>query len=148
MEYYAKYSFKRQEDTVKCYILKNQEGNVPELTLAKFVDNSKNIEYGIAGKQYMIFTLPRSQYMRKYFAYVFEYAWGKPLTSVEGLNGQLRTFGDGKKIGTNDLILFQFSEDMKYLDMFFVKDMARNVEEKKLNFKLWCDTNILRPKIA
>lgn len=139
MKFYAHFTFKRKEDDLKCYILETQEGTVEKLEFAKFAENAKNIEAGIAGKNYMLFTLPRSPSMRKYFAYVFEYAYGKPITSVEGLNGQLRTFGDGKQLGNKDLILFQFSEDMMSLDMWFCKDLAPTISKKKAYFANWCN---------
>lgn len=147
MEYYAHYHFSRREDNVKTYVLESKEGDA-NISFAKFVDNQKNIDLGISGKEYMMFTLPRSRAMRRYFAYVFESEPGKPITSVEGLNGQLRTFGDGKNLGTKDLILFQFSEDMMSLDMFFVKDKAKSVFEKKLNFNTWCTGSKLEAKIS
>lgn len=144
MEYYAHYHFTRKEDNIKTLILTSHEGDAG-LKLAKFVDNEKNKKLGLSGKEYMMFTLPRSAAMRKYFAYVFESEPGVPITSVEGLNGQLRTFGDGKKLGTTDLILFQFSENMMELDMYFISSAAKNISEKKMNFNLWCQTNNLNP---
>lgn len=137
MEYYARYSFKKQGST-KCFMLENQEGEVQNLHFAKFADTKKNQEQGIVGKEYMLFTLPRSPAMRKYFAYVFEHEAGKPITSTEGLNGLLRTFGDGKKLGNNDLILFQFSEDLSSVDVYFVADKGATRADKRLNFDLWC----------
>lgn len=139
MKYYAHFSFTRRSDDLKCYILNKQEGCVEKLEFAKFADNKKNKDAGIAGKNYMLFTLPRSPSMRKYFAYVFEYAYGKPITSVEGLNGQFRTFGDGKQLGSKDLILFQFSDDMMSLDMYFCKDLAPSISKKKAYFQNWCN---------
>lgn len=144
MDYYAHYKFERQPESVKCYVLKNKDGVVKNLHFARFADTQKNQDLQIVGKEYMLFTLPRSKAMRRYFAYVFEYESGKPITSVEGLNGQLRTFGDGKKIGNNDLILFQFSEDMKKLDMYFVANKGATKLEKKINFNLWCSENKLK----
>ena len=138
MKYYAHFNFKRKEDDLKCYILEKSEGKVEGLEFAKFADTKKNIESGLAGRHYMLFTVPRSETMRRYFAYVFEYAYGKTITSVEGLNGLLRSFGDGKKLGSKDLILFQFSEDMMSLDMYFCKDLAPSISKKKAYFQNWC----------
>ena len=144
MKYYAHFSFSRKPDDVKCYILEKQEGSVEGLNFAKFAENAKNIEAGIAGRQYMLLTVPRSPSMRKYFAYVIEYAYGKPITSVEGLNGQLRTFGDGKNLGSKDLILLQFSEGMNSIEMYFLKDLAPSINKKKTYFKNWCDGEVLK----
>lgn len=143
MNYYAHYKFLRSNTENKVYLLDSKEGEATNLVLGKYAETKRNIEKGVSGKEYLCFTLPRSPSMRKYFAYVFETPHGKPLTSVEGLNGQLRTFGDGKNIGTRDLILFQFSDDMSTLDMYFVKDGAGTKSDKIMNFNLWCNTNVL-----
>lgn len=143
MKYYAHYNFERSEESNKVFILKNQEGTVEGLDFVKFADTKENRESGLVGVPYMIMTLPRSPSMRKYFAYVFESKWNEPITSTEGLDGEFRTFGDGKKLGTKDLILFQFSNNLKVLDMYFVKNLATSVMDKKLGFKRWQNGEVL-----
>lgn len=129
MKYYSKYSFVRNDEHDKEYILTN--------IIGKTVDNFEMAEYkkgNNVGKKYIRMEVPRSPNMRKYFAYTFEMSYGVPFTSTEALNEWNQTFGDGKKLGSSDLILFQFDKDLDNLDVYFVKNAARNVSEKKVNF--------------
>lgn len=142
MKYYAHFYFNKLENS-KNYILKSSEGSVKNLVLPKFSDTKKNVDAGVVGKEYIVFTLPRSAIMKKYFAYTFEMAGGKPITSTEGLNGLFRTFGDGRNLGSKDLILFQFSEDLKKLDMYFVEGKGGNICDKKTFFQVWNEENKL-----
>lgn len=127
MEYYAKYSFRQKPDSVSSYILKRQEGNVPGLKFSEF----KN------GDKYIRISVPRNRNMRKYFAYTIETEPSNVLTSVEGLNENYRTFGDARKIGLKDLILFQFSFNLQDVDMYFIHNKAYSIKQKKDAFSIW-----------
>lgn len=137
MKYYASYKFTLHPSRRDTYILSSQKGEVPNLNFATFADNDKNKELGLVGLCYLRYTVPHSQSMRRYFAHTFEYAYGKPLTSTEHLNEKNQTFGDAKKIGLNDLILFEFSEDMTNLEVYFIKDRGGTKYEKVSSFHDW-----------
>lgn len=133
MKYYAKYSFGLKENTTTSYVLKSQTGNVENFNLGSFK----------GGEKYIRISVPRSAAMRKYFAYTIEMDSGNVLTSIEGLDENKRSFGDAKKIGLKDLILVQFSNDMKKVDLYFLKGLASSIQEKKNNFQKWNVENCL-----
>lgn len=138
MKAYAHYSFLQSPLSKGSYILKNYEGDVEGLEFLKYADTPQNEKLGSSGLEYMRCEVPRNPSIRKYFAHVFTVKNG-PLTSVEPVNSWNRTFGDAKKIGLNDLILFQFSDDNTSLEMWFVKDMGNFKEQKQNAFKKWCE---------
>lgn len=139
MKYYAKYFFERSPLSNNSYTLISKTNNVPGLFFKRYADTPKNIELGINNKEYLYYTVPREESIKKYFAHTFEGAANKVITSTEELDEKNRTFGDAKKIGLNDLILFQFSEDMNKLVMYFVKNKGSTRQMKQKCFKQWCD---------
>ena len=144
LTYYAKYEFKQCPLYPKSYLLVKKEGKTPvNLSFAKYTDSTKNIEAGIAGKDYIHFGVPRNPRMTRYFSHTFEGFRGKPITSTEALNDMNRTFGDTFNLGYKDLILFQFSPDMNALSMWFVKDKGNTREEKQKAFRNWCQGEAL-----
>ena len=143
MRYYAKYTFRKCEHYPTSYLLVSNDGKAQNLNLAKYTDSERNKEWGIDGKQYIHFGVPRNPSMTKYFAHTFEGFRGKPITSTEALNDQNRTFGDCFCLGYKDLIFFEFSKDMNELNMWFLKDMGNSKAEKKANFFKWCQGETL-----
>lgn len=140
MFYYSKYSFIKRADKVSEYILDNIEGcEIDVLKIDVYKSNDEHDKLGISGKPYVIFSVPRSPSMRRYFAYCIEYKRGEVLSSVEGLNDKKRTFGDAKNIGLRDLILIQFSDDMSRMDMYFVKNYGGSKSDKMYAFQMWND---------
>lgn len=137
MEYYAKFNFEKSPLSENSYILTEQSGTVKGLSFLKYSDNAKNIEAGIAGKEYIYFGVPRNMSIRRFFAHTFEGAGHRPITSTEALNNANRTFGDAKQIGLGDLILFQFSEDKSSLTMWFVKNLGYSRNQKSAAFYNW-----------
>lgn len=129
MKYYAKYSFERKPGTETVYLFKSKLGHVVNLELAEHKDGSKYIQ----------FEIPREESIKKYFSHVFTGKDHKTITSTESLDYKKRTFGDTKKLGTRDLILIQFSNDMNTLDMYFVSDKGNCRTEKQEAFKQWCN---------
>ena len=134
MKFYSRYSFLRNPAKDSDYIFENMQGKVP----AGF-DLPTYKKGNFEGKQYIRMTIPHSPLMRKYFAYTFETSYNVPFTSTEKLNKKHQTFGDGKKLGTQDLILFQFDENLEKLDIFFIRNKARTLNDKKLNFEKWAN---------
>lgn len=138
MNYYSYYRFKRDEYRHSTYILVDQQGeDIEELELGMFADNDANRERGVAKRRYIIWTVPRSENMKKYFAFTVESSPNEQFTSVEALNDKHRTFGDARKIGRPDLVLFEFSEDRKTMEMFFVKGHGSDITDKKRFFQAW-----------
>lgn len=147
MKFYAKYKFKQSPLSDNSYVLESQEGAVKGLFLMRYADTPKNYECGINGKEYIYFGVPRNPSIAKFFAHVFEGLNHKPITSTEGINEMNRTFGDAKQLGLSDLILFQFSEDRKSLDMWVVRGMGSSRAQKQKCFRNWCDGEELIPNI-
>lgn len=137
MDSYAHLSFLRHPVYKTQYILCKQEGEVSGLKLAEYKPSNQNDELHITGKKFIVFEVPRNPSIRKYFAHTFTMANKEVLTSTEKLNECNRTFGDTKKLGTTDLILIQFSENMSELDMYFVKDRGNSKSEKQAAFDSW-----------
>lgn len=131
MTYYAKYSFYRKPGTESVYILEDKYGEVNNLNFAEY----KTGEF--IGKKYVRFEEPREPSIRKYFAHTFTGKDNALITSTEELNDKNRTFGDAKKIGTNDLILIQFYDNMETMDMWFVKDLGKTKQQKQAAFREW-----------
>lgn len=127
MKYYASFWFTKSDKSQSAYILEKSTGEVPNLHFPAYTD----------GKQYVRFTTPRNERLKKFFAYTFELSNGQVLSSVERLDDKYRTFGDAKQIGLNDLILFQFSPDMKRMVMWFVRNQGFNKETKQTAFRNW-----------
>lgn len=128
MKYYAKYSFERKKGTETIYLFTSKQGSVSNLEFAEHKDGSKYIQ----------FEIPREESIKRYFSHVFTGKDHKTITSTESLDEKRRTFGDTKKLGTRDLILIQFSEDMSKLDMWFIADKGNCKSEKQETFRLWC----------
>lgn len=143
MKYYAKYSFTHNAEHQKDYVLKEFQGSEP-----------KNFEMAVykrgssLGKKYIRMDVPRSPAMKRHFAYTFEMSYNIPFTSTEKLNSKNQTFGDSKKLGSSDLILFQFDDQLENLDVYFLKNAARNVAEKKYNFDEWVNGERLEAEWA
>lgn len=137
MYYYSKFYFERCSIHKSCYTLVKEEGQFIDLRLGKYAESKKNIEAGINGKYYIIFSEPRDERIKRYFSHTFEGARGKVITSTESLNIDNKTFGDAKQIGYKDLILIQFSNDMERMVMYFIKDKGNYVEEKRRYFNSW-----------
>lgn len=143
MKYYAKYSFRRNELHGKDYVLTGCEGENPR--------NFKMATYkkgDFVGSHYIRMDVPRSPSMKRYFAYTFELSYNIPFTSTERLNSKNQTFGDAKKLGSSDLILFQFDDSLSQLDLYFIRNGARNVAEKKVNFTDWANGELLKAEWA
>lgn len=138
MKYYAKYSFSRSPISDNSYLLDEKYGEVKNLDLLRYAESKTNESQGISNREYIYFGIPRNPSIRKYFAHTFEGLGNKPITSTEPLNDMNRTFGDGKQLGNKDLILFEFSDDMSKLDMYFVKDKGNSKVEKQCAFRSWC----------
>lgn len=137
MKTYATLYFEKSPVCDKDYILLAQNGTIKGLDFSVYAKNEKNNAAGVSDKKYMRFMVPRRESMRKYFAYTFEMKPNVPITSVEPLDEKKRTFGDAKKIGLNDLILFRFSDDMSRLIMEFVKDKGISKAVKQRAFQEW-----------
>lgn len=138
MKSYATFYFEQSPVCDKDYILVKQIGGVLGLEFGKYKTNEKNDLLKVSGKEYMRLTVPRKESMRKYFAYTFEMKPNVPITSVESLDEANRTFGDAKKIGLNDLILFHFSKNRKKLIMWFIKDKGFSRITKTNAYTMWC----------
>lgn len=137
MKFYSKYTFTQSPSSASVYILDSIEGElIPTLKLLQYKDLPKNQKLGIANKQYIKLTIPRSPSIRRYFAYVLEID-GSTLSSIEGIDEHFRTFGDTKSIGLNDLILIQFSADLKHMELFFVKNEGSSRTKKSMAFTRW-----------
>lgn len=132
MRYYARYSFRQSQAHSKDYVLTAHTGSdVKNFNLAVYKKGED------VGKSYIRMDSPRSPKMKKYFAYTFEMSYNVPFTSTEALNENMQTFGDGVKLGSNDLILFQFHDDGKGLHIYFVKDKGFGPAIKKEYFRRW-----------
>lgn len=137
MKSYAHLSFVRHPNFVTQYILYKQQGEISGLNLDEYKQSAKNDELGITGMKKISFEVPRNPAIRKFFAHTFTMKDKAVLTSTESINSNGRTFGDTKKLGTTDLILIQFSENMKLIDMYFVKDKGNSRSEKSTAFYEW-----------
>lgn len=138
MEYYASYRFRRSDDTVSNYFLKEKKGvDISGMKLAK---DRKNC------CEYMKISVPRNPAIRRYFAYTLELSGGAVLSSVEGFGIDRKTFGDAKSIGENAVILLQFSNDMRDLAVYFVRSLLCSKEEKKNVFSRWRNGEELIPE--
>lgn len=132
MTYYARYSFTKNKENPNEFIFSSHFGDdVPNFTPAVY-KKGKNM-----GKSYIRMSTPRSPAMKKYFAYTFELSYNKPFTSTEAFNKNMQTFGDSKKLGGCDLILFEYDKEYERLSLYFLKDLAWNVALKKNYFDRW-----------
>lgn len=146
MKYFAKYVFSQSPISKNSYTLDSKIGlDVPGLYFKKYAETPKNYELNISGKDYIYFTTPRNPSIAQYFPYVFEGLDGKVITSVEDPDHLDRTFGDAKKINSDALILFQFSDERKKLEMWFIKGLGISRTVKQKAFKAWCNGEELIP---
>ena len=127
MKAYAIYFFEKKQDTDFTYNLVKTLGKADNVLLGKHADGTEFIRYG----------KPRIESIAKYFAYSFEIGNGNTLTSTEDFDSELRTFGDGKKVGTHDLIFIQLSKDKSRMVMWFIRDLGIDRERKQKAFKNW-----------
>ncbi len=134
MTYYSRYSFVKNKENPNEFIFSSHFGDdVPGFTPAVY---KKGVN---KGKGYIRMSVPRSPAMKKYFAYTFELSYNVPLTSTEAFNEKMQTFGDSKKLGTCDLILFEYNKEYERLSLYFLKDLAWNVALKKSYFDRWAN---------
>ena len=138
MKFYAHFTFLRNPLSQTSYLLRSKEGEVKGLSFLKYADTPQNRKLGSANLEYIRFEVPRNPSIRKFFSHVVVAGNNQPLTSVEAINNQMRTFGDAKKIGLTDLILIQFSDDQNQMDMYFIRDKGNTKQEKQEYFKKWC----------
>ena len=139
MKYYAMYMFEKSPVADTRYILVKHEGDATNVKFTKYSESEENVNKGIAGKEYICFEVPRNESIKRFFAHTFNFGKGAILSSTEKLDDMNRTFGDTKKIGTNALLLCQFSKDMKRMVMWFVKNSGYSKEMKQSFFKRWTD---------
>lgn len=130
MKYYSRCDFVKKPKSTGTYILKRQTEKIPNLNFPEYQAGE------LKGYKYIHFEEPREESIKKYFAHVFTLC-GTTLTSTEPLDDENRTFGDTKKIGTNDLVLIQFSKDMSELTMWFIKNKGMSKAMKQTYFKAW-----------
>lgn len=134
MTYYSRYSFTKNKENPNEFILSGHFGeDVPGFTPAVY---KKGVN---KGKAYIRMSTPRSPAMKKYFAYTFELSYNVPFTSTEAFNKKMQTFGDSKKLGTYDLILFEYVKKYERLSLYFLKGLALNVALKKSYFERWAN---------
>lgn len=143
MNCYAGFILEQSPINPASYLLKAKFGKVQNLTFPRYSEIQRNIEAGINGKEYLIFGKPRDISILRYFARTFELGNGKVLTSTEEITERKRIFGDAKKIGLNDLILFQFSYDMKTLEMYFIRGCGISRRTKTECFRKWNNGELL-----
>lgn len=137
MKAYAMYCFERKVDTSETYILVGKKGKADNVKFGVFADTTQNKISGYAGKEYIRREIPVAESVKRYFAYTFTTGSGKVLTSTEEFDSLGRTFGDGKKVGTTDLILIQVSPDGKRLVMYFVRNRGFSKATKTDAFSKW-----------
>lgn len=147
MNAYAVYFFERVPETTTKYVLKKTKGTV-NIPFEKYKNTQKNMDLGIAEREYVTYSEPRDERIRQYFAHTFELGNGKVLTSTEELDSKYRTFGDLKKVGLNDLVLIQFNFERTRMVMWFVKDKGVSREIKKRAYERWIcgDTPVYEEK--
>lgn len=139
MRYYASYNFRRSESNCSHYVFQSKSGDdIPGMLLTK---DRKSSEL------YLKISVPRNPSIRRYFAYTLELSGNKVLSSVEEFGLDRKTFGDSKSIGESAIILLQFSNDMKELELYFVRAVTCSKEEKKTVFSAWRDGEPLEPEI-
>lgn len=142
MNCYAGFKFTQSPLNSGSYILQESFGKVDGLIFPKYKDIKRNMDAGIAGREYLIFSIPKSPSIRRYFARIFELGNGFTLSGTDELiqrKDVYRTFGDTKKLGTRDLILFEFTTDMKELKVYFIRNMGYSKKQKNECFERWND---------
>ena len=143
MNSYAGFILEQSPINPASYLLKAKFGNVQNLTFPRYSEIQRNVEAGINGREYLILGKPRDVSILRYFSRTFELGNGKVLTSTEEITERKRTFGDAKKIGLNDLILFEFSHDMKTLAMYFIRGYGKSKRIKTECFRNWNNGEML-----
>lgn len=129
MRYYARYRFRRSESNRTHYVLQDKGGeDIGGMVLTK----DRN-----SGEHYLKISVPRNPAIRRYFAYTLELSGNKVLSSVEGFGLDRKTFGDAKSIGESAVLLLQFTNDMKGLDVYFVRSLTCSKDEKIALFTEW-----------
>lgn len=129
MRYYASYRFRRSESNCTHYVLQDRKGeDVKGMVLTK----DRN-----SGEHYLKISVPRNPAIRRYFAYTLELSGNKVLSSVEGFGLDRKTFGDAKSIGESAVLLLQFTNDMKGLEVYFVRSLSCSKDEKIAVFAGW-----------
>ena len=129
MRYYARYRFRRSESNRIHYVLQDKGGeDIGGMVLTK----DRN-----SGEHYLKISVPRNPAIRRYFAYTLELSGNKVLSSVEGFGLDRKTFGDAKSIGESAVLLLQFTNDMKGLDVYFVRSLTCSKDEKIVLFTEW-----------
>lgn len=129
MRYYANYRFRRSESNCTHYVLQDRGGeDIGGMVLTK--DRS-------SGERYLKISVPRNPAIRRYFAYTLELSGNRVLSSVESFGLDRKTFGDAKSIGESAVLLLQFTNDMKGLDVYFVRSLTCSKDEKIALFTEW-----------
>ena len=139
MRYYASYKFRRSESNFSHYVFQTRTG--AEILGMVFTKDRNN------GELYLKISVPRTPSIRRYFAYTLELSGNKVLSSVEGFGLDRKTFGDAKAIGENAVILLQFSNDMRELEIYFIRSLTCSRNEKMAVFSGWRDGEPLEPEI-
>jgi len=140
MQCYAGMRFEQSPFSIGSYVLKDNFGDFNLKLLPTYKPTKRNIDAKLDGKNYLVFGCPKKESIKRYFARVFELGNGLTLSGTDELQkigNVYRTFGDTKKLKSNDLILFEFSEDMKNLKMYFIRNMGCNREQKETMFERW-----------
>lgn len=124
MQAVARYDFVRKENAVTRYLLERHEGEEIPNFLAENKSGEKFIEF-----------LRNTQGSRFYeYGFYCGIVGGKHkrLTGVNFTKkSKNRTYGDDRNIGRSDALLFEFSEDMSNLSVWFIPNKAGKSREMK-----------------
>lgn len=151
MNCYAGMRFEQSPLNPGSYLMKDSFGDFNLKIFPIYKPTKRNVDAKIDGQKYILFSIPKKDTIKRYFARIFELGNGLTLSGTDELQkigNVYRTFGDTKKLRSNDLILFEFSEDMKELKMYFIRNMGWTREQKEGVFCRWNNGEKLTREVA